>query len=315
MESFDFASLVSLTMPSTTARLAHQGLIRPPHFLADNVMYETMMGSIAYGVSTDHSDRDIYGFCVPPKEAVFPHLDGEIPGFGEPKKRFEQFQASHIEDPSAQGGKGVEYDLTIYSIVKYMSLCMECNPNMIDSLFTPHECVLHITQVGTMVREARHLFLHKGCWPKFKGYAYAQLHKMRGKNPIGKRLELQKEFGYDVKYAYHIVRLLGECEQILMDGNIDLRRDREHLKAIRRGEVPEEDIMHWASEKEKQLESLYHSSKLPDHPDVASIRQLLLKCLEHHYGSLDACVVQVDPAVAALREIRDVVNRVSNLFQ
>lgn len=278
-------------------------------------MYETLMGSIAYGVSSDKSDHDIYGFCIPPKEEVFPHLNGEIPGFGEPKKRFEQFQQSHIDDPSAQGGKGIEYDLTIYSIVKYMSLCMECNPNMIDSLFTPQECVLHITQVGTMVREARHLFLHKGAWPKFKGYAYAQLHKMRSKTPIGKRIELRDEFGYDVKFAYHTVRLLGECEQILMDGTIDLRRDREHLKAIRRGELSENDIFQWASEKEKFLEGLYHSSKLPNHPDVATIRQLLLDCLEHHYGSLGACVVQVDPAVVALRDIRDILNRVSNVFE
>jgi len=278
-------------------------------------MYETLMGSIAYGVSSDQSDHDIYGFCIPPKEDVFPHLDGEIPGFGEPKKRFEQFQQSHIDDPSAQGGKGIEYDLTIYSIVKYMSLCMECNPNMIDSLFTPQECVLHITQVGTMVREARHLFLHKGAWPKFKGYAYAQLHKMRSKKPIGKRIELRDEFGYDVKFAYHTVRLLGECEQILMDGTIDLRRDREHLKAIRRGELSENDIFQWASEKEKFLEGLYHSSKLPNHPDVATIRQLLLDCLEHHYGSLNACIVQVDPAVVALRDIRDILNRVSNVFE
>lgn len=278
-------------------------------------MYETLMGSIAYGVSSDQSDHDIYGFCIPPKEEVFPHLNGEIPGFGEPKKRFEQFQQSHIDDPSAQGGKGIEYDLTIYSIVKYMSLCMECNPNMIDSLFTPQECVLHITQVGTMVREARHLFLHKGAWPKFKGYAYAQLHKMRSKTPIGKRIELRDEFGYDVKFAYHTVRLLGECEQILMDGTIDLRRDREHLKAIRRGELSENDIFQWASEKEKFLEGLYHSSKLPNHPDVATIRQLLLDCLEHHYGSLGACVVQVDPAVVALRDIRDILNRVSNVFE
>lgn len=278
-------------------------------------MYETLMGSIAYGVSSDKSDHDIYGFCIPPKEEVFPHLDGEIPGFGEPKKRFEQFQQSHIDDPSAQGGKGIEYDLTIYSIVKYMSLCMECNPNMIDSLFTPQECVLHITQVGTMVREARHLFLHKGAWPKFKGYAYSQLHKMRSKTPIGKRIELRDEFGYDVKFAYHTVRLLGECEQILMDGTIDLRRDREHLKAIRRGELSENDIFQWASEKEKFLEGLYHSSKLPNHPDVATIRQLLLDCLEHHYGSLGACVVQIDPAVVALRDIRDILNRVSNIFE
>jgi predicted nucleotidyltransferase len=298
-------------MPSTVAQLTQRGLIRPPSFLPTNVMYETIMGSTAYGVSSDESDWDVYGFCIPPKEEVFPHLDGEIPGFGEPKKRFAQFQQMHIHDASAQGGKGIQYDLTIYSIVKYMSLCMECNPNVIDSLFTPRECVLHITQVGTMVRDARELFLHKGCWPKFKGYAYAQLHKMKGKNPIGKRVALREKFGFDVKFAYHIVRLLGECEQILMDGTIDLRRDREQLKAIRRGEVPEEDIVKWASEKEQFLESLYHSSKIPDHPDVDKIRQLLLNCLEHHYGSLDACVVQMDPVVAALREIGNIINRVS----
>lgn len=152
-----------------------------------------------------------------------------------------------------------------------------------------------------MVRDARQLFLHKGCWPKFKGYAYAQLHKMRGKNPIGKRLRLREEFGYDIKYGYHVVRLLGECEQILMHGTIDLRRDREHLKAIRRGEVSEPDFLHWVAEKEKFLEGLYHTSKLPDQPDVPTIRQLLLDCLEHHYGSLDACVAKIDPAVCALR--------------
>jgi len=46
-----------------------------------------------------------------------------------------------------------------------------------------------------MVRVARHLFLHKGCWPEFKEYAYEQLQEMRGKKPIGKRLELREEFG------------------------------------------------------------------------------------------------------------------------
>ncbi len=296
-------------MPSITAQLAERSLIHPPSFLSSNVMYETLMGSMAYGVATDSSDRDIYGFCVPPKQEVFPHLDGEIPGFDEPKQRFSQFQQAHIKDPSAAGGKGIEYDLTIYSIVRFLHLCLQCNPNMIDSLFTPRDCVLHITAVGTMVRDARHLFLHKGCWLKFKGYAYAQMHKMRTKNPIGKRTQVREEFGYDVKFAYHLVRLIGECEQILLHGDIDLRRDREHLKAIRRGEVPEEDVLRWAADKERQLESLYHTSKLPDQADREGIRKLLLECLEHHYGSLADCVVRVDPAVAALREIQEIVYR------
>jgi hypothetical protein len=58
-------------------------LIHPPKFLADNMHYMCVMGSTAYGVSTDNSDQDIYGFCIPPKEDVFPHLRGEIMGFGD----------------------------------------------------------------------------------------------------------------------------------------------------------------------------------------------------------------------------------------
>ena len=133
-------------------------LIHPPKWLPDNVAYITDMGSVAYGVATELSDHDIYGFCIPPKEDVFPHLRGEIPGFGRQINRFEQWQEHHIDY------KDKEYDFTVYSIVKYFQLCMENNPNMIDSLFTSNDCVRHITQVGQLVRDNRKLFLHKGSW-------------------------------------------------------------------------------------------------------------------------------------------------------
>lgn len=49
-----------------------------PTFLTDSVQYITMMGSVAYGVSdvVKGSDVDIYGFCIPPKEILFPHTAG-----------------------------------------------------------------------------------------------------------------------------------------------------------------------------------------------------------------------------------------------
>ena len=143
------------------------------------------MGSLAYGVSSDNSDFDVYGFCIPPKELIFPHISGEIPGFGRQIQRFEQWQQHHIFDPSENAGKGREYDFSIYGIVKYFQLCMENNPNMIDSLYTPQRCVLHSTAVGNLVRENRDLFLHKGAWHKFKGYAYSQLNKMKSHNRQG----------------------------------------------------------------------------------------------------------------------------------
>jgi len=288
-------------MTSVVQRLEGAGVIKPPAFVSSNIAYEAIMGSVAYGVSSDTSDMDVYGFCVPSRQIVFPHLAGEIEGFGRQKKRFDQYQQHHIK----HGDK--EYDLSIYNIVKYFSLCMENNPNMVDSLYVPDSCVLSSTQVGQMVRGARDMFLHKGAWHKFKGYAYSQLHKMSGKQPIGKRVEIREEFGYDVKFAYHTVRLLYEAEQILSEHTIDLQRHREHLKAIRRGEVSEDDVRQWATSKEKSLEKAYETSTLRHSPDEGAIRALLLNCLEHHYGSLEGCVVDESRAAAAIRQIKGII--------
>lgn len=290
-------------MPSYTQKLTEKGLIRPPNFLPDNVMYETIMGSIAYGVSESTSDLDVYGFCMPPKTTVFPHLAGEIRGFGQQVQRFDQYQQHHIHDDAG------DYDLTIYSIVRYFQLCLECNPNMIDSLFTPRDCVLHSTRVGELVRQNQRLFLHKGAWHKFKGYAYAQLHKMKSQNRQGKRREIVEKYGYDVKFGYHVLRLLDEIEQILMEGDIDLRRNREQLKAVRRGDVPEADLITLAAEKEKRLERLYVTSTLRHRPDEPAIKQLLMDCLEHHYGSLDNAVSCGTIEVDTLRKIHELTGR------
>jgi len=299
---------------STVRKLKESGLISPPSFVPHNIHYETIMGSVAYGVSADTSDMDIYGFCVPPKDMIFPHLAGEILGFGRQINRFEQYQQHHILDKSALAGAGRTYDITIYSIVKYFQLCMENNPNMIDSLFTPANCVLHITKLGNMVRENRKIFLHKGAWHKFKGYAYSQLHKMTTKDPIGQRKKIIETYGYDVKFAYHVVRLLNEVEQILIEGDIDLQRNREQLKSIRRGEWKESDIREYFAAKEKDLEKLYLESTLPYSPDEAKIKKLLLECLEEHYGNLSDAIITPDKATAALQEIQNILEKVKELL-
>ena len=61
---------------STLQRLTDRGLIKPPRWLPGNVQYETTMGSVAYGVSSDSSDVDVYGWAIPPKDDPFPHLRG-----------------------------------------------------------------------------------------------------------------------------------------------------------------------------------------------------------------------------------------------
>lgn len=299
-------------MASIVNRLSKKELCSPPTWLPDNVHYETQMGSVAYGVSSDDSDVDVYGFCIPKKNVIFPHLQGEIPGFGNQVKRFDQWQEHHILDKSTNK----EYDCSIYNIVKYFQLVMENNPNMIDSLFTPDRCVLHITKIGTMVRENRKLFLTKKAWHTFKGYAYSQMHKANLKNPQdgSKRAKIIEQYEWDVKFGYHVVRLINEVEQILTEQDLDLQRNREQLKAIRCGEMSFNEVQAWFSIKEKELEKVYSESKLRHSPDEAVIKQLLINCLEEHYGSLGEALVTPDRAVHALREIQTILEKNKTLL-
>ena len=307
--------------------LLKKGLFKDiPNFITE-LDYEVIMGSFAYGVSNTTSDLDVYAWCVPPLDIIFPHLQGIIFGFNnEQGIFFNQFQQHHVEY------KDYKFDYQIYSVVKYCRLCMVNNPNMIDSLFVPERCVLTISNVGKILRENRKKFLHKGAYHRFKGYAYSQLNKLRNKqlkqfvdlcnkykldpyntdvktiedkdlpekiklefikiiknintHNISKRLDTIIKYGYDVKFAYHLVRLLNECVQILTEYDLDLERNREQLKSIRRGEWTIEEIEDYFKRKEAELEELYVKSTIPYCPDENEIKRLLLNCIEEKHGRI-----------------------------
>lgn len=271
-------------------------------YIFENIQYETIMGSEAYGVSSGSSDMDLYAFTIPPKRIVFPHTAGHVYGFGKAPESFKSFQKHHIM------WNDKEYDIVVYNIVTYFNLLMENNPNIIDSLFTREQSVTFSSTIGDMVKSNRHIFLHKGAWYKFKGYAYSQLKKIRNKKHEGKRKELIEQYGYDVKFAYHVVRLLNEIEDILLHGDIDLMKNREQLKSIRSGVWTLKQLEDYFSEKEKMLEKLFLESTLPKYPDEEKIKQLLLNCLEEFYGTIGPdAIQQSNEFELAIRNIQKIV--------
>lgn len=86
-------------------------------------------------------------------------------------------------------------------------------------------------------------------------------------------------------------------------------KDKAHEKEIEIHLANMEDIIEWASSKEKQLEELYHKSTLPWGPNENVIKQLLINCLEHHYGSLDNCIAIPNKEQLALSEIKEVLRK------
>lgn len=324
-------------MASRLKRAADRGLIKCPSFVNGGVQYEVITGSVAYGCANSSSDEDIYGFTIPPRRIVFPHTAGWVPGFGTKPQGFDQFQQHHVIDKEA----GVEYDFTIFNIVKYFQLTMMCNPNMIDTLFVPQRCVVHSTRIGNMVREKRKIFLNKKAFHTYKGYAYGQSRKMKDKHLEGleevrefkkahdmkaltvpeqeeykilrdalskRELDVEKN-GYSTKFLLHIIRLLLEIEQILIEGDLDLERNREQLKSIRNGEWTMQQGLDFFTQKERSLEDLYVRSELPHAPREAEVKTLLINCLEEHYGSLSGCVEKQTDANKLLDELEAMIGK------
>lgn len=284
---------------------ASPNLIASEKWLKDNIHYEVIMGSQAYGVSTEQSDFDIYGWAIPPKHLMFPHLSGHITGFGAEPTRFNQFQIHHVDHLDKQ------YDFVIYNVAKYLHLVIENNPNMIDSLFVPNNCVVHVTPAAQILRDHRKSFLHKGAFAKFKGYGYAQMHRLNVKRTEeSSRSALIGKYGYDLKFAYHIFRLLKECEQILREGDLNLQANREQLKSVRRGEWTIEQLKDFFATQQSHLESLFQKCKLPEVPNWKLGNQVLHQVLEHHYGSITEAV-RVDRTEMMLNDLKILMEKYS----
>ena len=182
-----------------------------------------------------------------------------------------------------------EYDVSVYSVVKYFQLCMECNPNMVDSLFTRDEDVLTHSNVSRLVRSKRTLFLSKQANARYLGYAKSQVAKMKQKtkHENEKRDADIKKYGYSLKEGYHLVRLAEEASMMLNECDMDLKRNADLLKFVRAGGMTLQELEDYLTKAEARLLVAYEQTKLPETPDYLSLRNLLLQCFEEYYGKLE----------------------------
>lgn len=333
-------------MIQTIQMLKDKGLAHPDPWLPDNCIYQIIGGSVSYGVSSDFSDIDILGVVIPPKSIIFPFSSNLVYTYDKNPDVFEQYIEHGIYDPSDMGGKGREYDFTIYSLPKIFNLWAGGNPNALEMLFVSNEHIIQMTQIGKMIRDYRENFLSKECYKHFMAYLSSQIHKAKTKfkgadkiralldkygevtwaniNSKGfnnaekslaeeylksKRLKkfIDENQAYDYKFMGNTVRLAYECETILNERTIDLKRFSQHVKSIREGNHSMEDVMQWLDEKEKALIATFQKSTIPERTDRDEIRKMLLHCLEMHYGSLDKMIEKTTISDVVLKKIIQVI--------
>lgn len=164
--------------------------------LKDNTILLTVSGSRAYGMHHKDSDVDLQGILIPDKEYFL--------GFN---KRCEQYNSSSdmqvfipfLNEEEQDIVRRTKIEGTVFAIQKFFSLAADCNPNLIQMLFSDKENIVLKTRWGERLIENRDAFLSKNARFRFAGYAMAQLkrielHRSHLLNPIEERPK-REDFG------------------------------------------------------------------------------------------------------------------------
>lgn len=149
------------------------------HNANECTLLRCISGSRAYGLQTPASDTDIRGVYYIHKDAFY--------GFE---------QATQVANETN--------DVVYYELGRYMELLSKNNPNILELLSTPEDCILYRHEIMNLVKPE--LFLSKLCEHTFAGYAFTQIKKASSLNkkifnPIDKERKTILDFCYIIKGA------------------------------------------------------------------------------------------------------------------
>lgn len=345
-----------------------------------NTIFLTVHGSRAYGTHRPDSDYDLKGLVIPPREYFM--------GFMKNPQKVNII----TREP---------YDMVLFGLRKFMTLAADCNPNIIEVLFTDPKHHWICTPLADKLLANRRLFLSQKAKHTFSGYAMSQLKRMRNhrrwlrdppnappsrkemglppktvipkdqlataqamiqkqvdrwewkftdenradrlmlmqsiatilaemsmtsdatwkaagrtvgfnenflellelerkyanakkewksfqgwkrdRNPA--RAAIEAEFGVDLKHAYHLIRLLRMCREIITTGEVIVTRpDAEELLAIRNGAWTADEIIDWAEKEDKAMAGLLADSPLPYESDKEALDELCRELISEHFG-------------------------------
>ena len=229
-------------------------------------------GSIAHGMYTQPTeptsidDKDIMAVCVPPIDYYF----GIHAAF--PANQLFPTNGTHEI-------KRDEWDIVVYEARKFIGLLAQGNPNVLAMLWLRPNMYIKKTSAFDLLIENRQAFVGRHVYKSFTGYAYGQLHRMTHHAYAGhmgaKRKAIVDKFGYDLKNAAHLIRLLRMGAEFLKDGELYVHRDdAQQLLEIKRGEWTLEQVKAEADKWFALSEQAYINSTLPKSPDLAKINEL-----------------------------------------
>jgi len=140
-----------------------------------HLLLKCISGSRAYNLALPSSDTDIKGIFVLPQHELYglaytPQVSNET------------------------------NDEVYFEVGRFIDLLVKNNPNILELLSTPKECILYRHPLMDLIRPRD--FLSKLCLDSFAGYAKTQIKKARGLNKkINRSFESRRKSVLDFSYV------------------------------------------------------------------------------------------------------------------
>jgi hypothetical protein len=221
----------------STRAVAHADLYR-------RVIYCCVIGSQAYGLADSESDVDRRGIFLPTAD-----LHWSLYGVPEQLENHETQEA-------------------YWELQKFLVLALKANPNVLECLYTP--LIEKTTPLAEELLGIKTIFLSRLVYQTYNGYVMSQFKKMRA--------DIRNKGQVKWKHVMHLIRLLLSGIGVLRDRFVPVKVDahRDRLLAIRRGEVPWDDVEKWRLSLHQEFNTAFENTSLPERPDYERANAFLI---------------------------------------
>lgn len=249
-----------------------------------NTILRTQVGSGLHGIAMpDQDDRDEMGICIePPYYVIGPGTFDQYEHRTAPIKDHDKSSCSgdysidscpnRLIHEHARSGPG-DLDLVVYGLRKWMRLALNGNPTILLPLFAPPDEVVECTRPGSELRDLAPYIISQQCGDRFLKYLEKQRADLEktGRGKKSNRPELIERYGFDVKYAAHMIRIAVQGTELMRTGRITLPMEgtwRLWLRDLRHGNIPMAEALGVAEIEEEVLRKSIEVSKLAVSPDA-----------------------------------------------
>lgn len=237
--------------------------------------FRVFCGSTLYGLETPTSDIDYGHVLIEPKK----HLFGHSPS----KHKLHQ----HISE---------EQDDNRHWLRDFAHLCVKGNPNAIEWLWAPDDkIVVASDQFRKHILGNASAFLALPSLAKSHfGFAKQQIKKMyEATGKVGqKRRNYVVQYGYDIKFAHHAIRLMYQLLHLVNEGQVVYPvagEERDLLMRIKLGHTSESEVVTIYEKLRVECDAAVKMNKagIPECADTERVNGALISFYEeHYYGQL-----------------------------